>query len=66
VFIEAYAHVADWEKAVELSKLSYKVSKSFVGPLLCKLWNRIERDTAITPEQQSALSDVRAEFECMP
>jgi hypothetical protein len=66
VFIEAYAHVADWEKAVELSKLSYNVSKNFVGPLLCKLWNRIERDTAITPEQQSALSDVRAEFECMP
>lgn len=66
VFIEAYAHVTDWEKAVELSKLSYKVSKGYVGPLLCKLWNRIERDTAITPEQQSALGDVRAEFECMP
>ena len=27
VFIEGYAHLGDWEKAVELSQVSYKISK---------------------------------------
>ena len=66
VYIEGYAHTGDWEKAVELSKDSYRVSKSYVGPLLCRLWDRIERETDITPEQVSALGEARNEFECSP
>jgi hypothetical protein len=66
VFIEGYAHTADWEKAVELSQNSYKVSKSYVGPLLCKLWDRIARETESTPEQKETLDKVRNKFECMP
>ena len=38
VFIEGYAHVGDWDEAVELSKEARQVSKSYVDPLLCKLW----------------------------
>jgi len=41
VFIEGYAHDGQWDKAMELSIVSYKVSKDYVGPLLCKLWNRL-------------------------
>jgi hypothetical protein len=66
VFIEGYAHAGDWEKAVELSIASYKVSKNFVGPLLCRLWSRIERETEISPEQQAAVDQVQLEFECVP
>lgn len=66
VFIEGYAHVGDWKKAVELSTTSYKISKNYVGPLLCRLWSRIERETQSTPEQVSALDDVRSKFECSP
>ncbi len=66
VFIEGYAHTADWEKAVELSQASHKVSKNYIAPLLCKLWRRIERETENMPERESALSTVKAEFECMP
>jgi hypothetical protein len=66
VFIEGYAHTADWEKAVELSQNSYKVSKSYVGPLLCKLWDRIARETESTPEQSTTLDAVRNKFECLP
>jgi len=66
VFIEGYAHVGDWKKAVELSNTSYKISKNYVGPLLCRLWDRIERQTQSTPEQVSALDKVRSEFECLP
>ncbi|MDO8753387.1 MAG: hypothetical protein Q7J80_05795, partial [Anaerolineales bacterium] len=66
VFIEGYAHVEDWKKAVELSTDSNKISKNYVGPLLCKLWDRIERETQSTPGQASALDKVRGDFKCLP
>jgi hypothetical protein len=66
VFIEGYAHTADWEKAVELSLASHKVSKNYVAPLLCKLWDRIERETESTPEQKAALNTAQSKFECLP
>jgi hypothetical protein len=66
VFIEGYAHIGDWEKALELSKLSYKVSKNYVRPLICKLWTRIERETENTPAQNVTFNEVQTEFECLP
>jgi hypothetical protein len=66
VYIEGFAHTGDWKKAVELSQASYKVSKAFVGPLLCKLWGRIERETEYVPEQVSAVGDAYRAFECKP
>lgn len=66
VYIEGYAHTGDWQKAVEYSIASYKVSKNYVGPLLCKLWDRIARETTASAEQKSALTDVRNRFECLP
>lgn len=66
VFIEGYAHVGEWEKAVELSTTSYKISRSFVGPLLCRLWDRIERETENSPEQVSSLLQVRDDYGCLP
>jgi len=66
VFIEGYAHVGDWKKAVELSKASYGISKNYVGPLLCKLWDRIERETAASTEQGATLVEMRANFKCSP
>jgi hypothetical protein len=56
VFIEGYAHVGEWDQALEYSKVSYKVSKDYVGPLLCKLWNRIEAETGESPGRSDALS----------
>ena len=66
VYIEGYAHAGDWKKAVELSWSSYKISKSFVGPLLCKLWERIERKTDTLPVQASAVAEVKNEIACLP
>ncbi len=66
VFIEGYAHTGDWKKAVELSNTSYKISKAFVGPMLCKLWDRIERETPVSPEQVSAVTAARSDYECSP
>jgi hypothetical protein len=66
VFIEGYAHTREWKKAVELSTTSYKISRSFVGPLLCRLWDRIEQETERTPEQVSTLLQVRVKYGCSP
>jgi len=75
VFIEGYAHVGQWERAVELSKVSYGVSKDFVGPSLCRLWERIETGTTGSVERDAlsgeaiskrseALSKVKSMFAC--
>jgi hypothetical protein len=66
VYIEGYAYAGDWQKAVEYSIDSYKVSKKYVGPLLCKLWQRIERETVPSAEKNAALTEVRAAFVCSP
>jgi hypothetical protein len=66
VYIEGYARTGNWEKALELSKDSYKVSKIFVGPLLCKLWRRIEREMGDVPGQSSNIQVAYAEFACSP
>jgi hypothetical protein len=77
VFIEGYAHVGDWDRALKLSKESYKVSKDFVGPLLCQLWKRIQTETAddvesgaLTGEAMSkrtkAISEAKNLFACNP
>jgi hypothetical protein len=64
VFIEGYAHVGDWEHAIKLSRESYQVSKAYVGPLLCRLWERIETETTDSPARNEALSEVKSIFAC--
>jgi hypothetical protein len=66
VFIEGYAHVGDWDRALKLSKESYQVSKDYVGPLLCQLWARIETETTsgLPDGRTEALSEVKSMFSC--
>ena len=64
VFIEGYAHVGDWERALKLSKESYQVSKDYVQPLLCQLWERVKTETIDSPERNEALSEVKSMFSC--
>jgi len=66
VFIEGYAHVGEWEKAKELSLTSYRVAKNYVGPLLCKLWERIENEGALTIVERSNIKEMRTNFQCLP
>jgi len=66
VFIEGYAHAGDWERALKLSRESYRVSKDYVGPLLCQLWERIETETTGSPSEGRAetLSEVKTTLAC--
>jgi hypothetical protein len=65
-FIEGYAHRGDWEKALEYSQVSYKVSKNVVGPLLCRLWDRIDRDVPALPEKEDFVIQAKTLFVCNP
>ena len=74
VFIEGYAHVGKWDRALELSDVSYRVSREYVGPPLCRLWKRIETETSGGLESDAsgeskrsdALSEVKRMFACNP
>ncbi|HMB21748.1 MAG TPA: hypothetical protein VKP08_02895 [Anaerolineales bacterium] len=66
VFIEGYAHTGNWDRAVKLSRESYRVSKSYVGPLLCRLWQRVETETTGGVERDAALSEVESMLACKP
>ncbi len=66
VFIEGYAHVGDWERALKLSQESYRVSKNIVGPSLCWLWQRIEFETMEKESEVKVetISEARNMFAC--
>ena len=64
VFIEGYAHVGEWERAVDLSKRVYEGSSQVTGPMLCRLWRRIGAETAPSLERSAALSKVKRLFVC--
>ena len=64
VFIEGYAHNDQWARAVDLSKGVYEYSSGELGRMLCRLWNRIETETAQSPERDATLAKVRSMFAC--
>ena len=64
VFIEGYAHTGDWNETIKLSKEARQVSKSYVDPLLCKLWNRIEAETASSDGRTEALNQIKQLSSC--
>lgn len=64
VFIEGYAHAEKWDGAIQLSKEARQVSKSYVDPLLCKLWKRIATETASNEAQTEALNEIQNLIEC--
>lgn len=66
VFIEGYAHMGKWGKALEYSQVSYEVSKNYVGPLLCRLWNRLDREIPDSPEKDAFVIKTETLFVCNP
>lgn len=66
VFIEGYAYAGNWDRAKELAIQSYKVSPNYLGPLLCKLLNRIDRELPDGNIKESSLNDLSTKFSCLP
>jgi hypothetical protein len=66
IFVEGYAHAGQWQKALEYSQVSYKVSKNYVGPLLCRLWDRIDREVSVSTEKAEFVIQAKTLFGCNP
>lgn len=66
VFIEGYAHVGNWERAEGLSLEAHKVSPKYLGPLLCRLWERIEATTPANAQQRAAVAEMSGQLNCHP
>jgi hypothetical protein len=66
VFVEGYAHEGEWQKALDYSNASYKVSKSYVGPLLCRLWERIDQELSASPTKDDFVLQAKTLFGCNP
>jgi hypothetical protein len=64
VFIEGYAHTGDWDNAGKYSMESYKVSREILAPPLCKLWQRIDRNTHDGDEKNEIVSQMKTNFSC--
>jgi len=64
VFIEGYAHVGEWDRAVELSERANDVSEELVGPMLCRLWKRIGAETSDSLERRVALEKIEKLIGC--
>lgn len=62
-FIEAYAHLGNWQRALELSRVSAQVTP-LIHPAMCRLWQRIERDTPVSTEKENALAQAFQELQC--
>lgn len=62
-FIEGYAHVGKWARAAELSRLSAEISPA-MHPVLCRLWQRIARQTPASAEKDQILHSMLSELSC--
>ncbi len=64
VFIEAFAHTGDWDSAQELTKSTYRFSKEYLRPTLCKLWERIHTRAPGDTAKTAAVQLVQNELKC--
>ena len=62
-FIEAYAHLGLWVQALEQNRLSAEVSP-VIHPALCRLWDRIERETIDSDEKTSTIPHALEPLQC--
>jgi hypothetical protein len=64
VFIEALAQTGRSQKALNLTRETYRVSREYMRPPLCALWTRIERDSASGSERDEMIASAREMLAC--
>lgn len=63
-FIEGYAQTGDWAQAEQLSLRAYRVSKNYMSPILCSLWEQIESESPTYSEKEAFLLNLYAALQC--
>ncbi|HSS97522.1 MAG TPA: hypothetical protein VLK33_10855, partial [Terriglobales bacterium] len=62
-FIEGYAHVGNWDRAIQLTEDALEINP-LMQPMLCKLWERIALETTESAERTAALNQVQGNLSC--
>ncbi len=62
-FIEAYAHTGRWQDALEQTRLAADISPA-MQPVLCRLWQRIDRQTEAGAQKSQAITQVSDWLNC--
>jgi len=62
-FIFGYAHTGQWEKALQLTKITYQVS-SLYQPMLCEVWKIIDEDTSDDYQKEKTLAIIEGQLVC--
>ncbi|MDT8898530.1 hypothetical protein QYE77_09640 [Thermanaerothrix sp. 4228-RoL] len=62
-FIEGYAHTGQWEAALTQSLEAARVAPTMHG-VVCRLWERLLRETPTSPQREQAHEALRQEIPC--
>jgi len=62
-FIDGFAHLAEWQKAMELTIEAKKLSKG-MNSILCPLWDGIEQSTVASDKRDKTIRQVRMTLDC--
>ncbi len=65
VFIEGYAHTLQWKKAQDLTREAAAITP-LMQPVLCRLWQRIERDLSDSTIPDGLLDELNSYLDCTP
>jgi len=62
-FIFGYAHTAQWEKALQLTQITYQVSNLY-QPMLCEVWKIIDEGTSSDFQKENTLAHIEEQMAC--
>jgi hypothetical protein len=62
-FIEGYAHLNQWDKAVDTTLRAYRLTNR-MQRMLCATWLRIEQETQASSEKEAALDQIHEQLNC--
>jgi hypothetical protein len=62
-FIEGYAHVGDWDAAVEQTLTTIEIDK-LMGPMLCDTWERINQELPASEPLLEVIRTVEERLSC--
>lgn len=62
-FIEGYAHTGQWQAALAQSLEAARVAPTMEG-VVCRLWERLQRETPASPDREQAYTTLQQEISC--
>ena len=62
-FIEAYAHLGDWNMAKKMTRISQKTLQG-INPLLCQIWDKLDDSAPSATEKDIVITSAKEDLKC--